>query len=935
VTEGDTILVTEKKESVTGKTQPAPEQILMAQNRAPETGTSSQDQEDETEAEEEVRDLGRLMVTGTRLDSAPAGSPVYTLDRAEMDRRGLNSIAEVLRYLPQNYSQITKGGTYDNQSPRFSAGAVTASLRGLGEGSTLVLVNGKRIAASPAESGTYTDISTIPFSAIERIEVLNDGGSAIYGSDAVAGVVNIILRKDYRGSESRVRYEDSSGGGDRFQFDQTLGIMWSTGGLTASFNYQKEDPTIGAKSGVSLSNDFREQGGRAFPATESAPGLILRFSGFPPNAPPGTRVGILPPGDGSNIDPDDIIYVTAQEFLTQTGNFNLLDFSNSRAYQWLTPKSEQLSAYLDFDQDIGSSLRLNVSGIWSESESDMENVSSFYSHNVPASNYYNTLGIPLHIAYNFENEVATGQLPPMGSHNEASRYNVFTSLEWQTPFKDWSGELAYSFGEDETWFISTNGFIPSAMDAALASPDPATALNFFGDGSVQRGNLEELLQDRDYGTRVGKQDVLSLSFNGTLFETDGGAWQMAIGAEQRTDELDFGDFILDPFTSIIPDAPEIVPKSDNKAYYIEFAVPLVSRDNARTGLHGLAFQLAYRWDDYEIRGPFEGITEPFSKRTFDDSVPKIGVSWYPIADLQIRATWGETFQAPTLPELFSPQRCFNAPCTANFYPVFDPFNPESNGGPFFPVFPLALFGGNAELQPQTSETTTFGFDWSPAGVPGLRFSATYNKIEFEDIISTLQSLGSPPVYALENPELFPGLIERNDEGVLTFMNLGSANLAAYNSETLDLFGQYSFNSDVGIWTLGAAATYTMKLEWVAAPGTEGIRHEGTTSGPSEWRGNTFLDWSLGNWSANATLLYTSSYKNIHQDAIQTNIDSYTTLDVQGTYDWIGTGWRFTAGVKNLLEEEFPFVDIQGGVDSSKVDFRGRIFYLDFVKEFQW
>ena len=130
---------------------------------------------------------------------------------------------------------------------RVAQGLVTINLRGLGEGSTLVLVNGNRIAAAPAEFGTFTDVSTIPFSAIERVEVLTDGASAVYGSDAVGGVVNFILRKDYRGAESTVRYENSSSGGHRKVVEQTLGLNWDTGSLTASANFSQEDAVVVGK----------------------------------------------------------------------------------------------------------------------------------------------------------------------------------------------------------------------------------------------------------------------------------------------------------------------------------------------------------------------------------------------------------------------------------------------------------------------------------------------------------------------------------------------------------------------------------------------------------------------------------------------------------------------------------------------------------------
>ena len=245
--------------------------VLLLVLAAPAVGLAQQEAEDasnEATAEEPL-ELAAQTVTGSRLRGGVSASPVYVLTREEIDRRGLQDIEDIVRYIPQNYSTMTSGGSFDYHSPRFAQGLVTVNLRGLGEGSTLVLVNGNRVAASPAEFGTFTDVSTIPFSAIERVEVLTDGASAVYGSDAVGGVVNFILRQDYRGAESTVRYESSDSGGHRRIVEQTLGLTWDTGSLTASANFNEEDGVLAADAGIDIDGDFTQQGGRRFPANYS------------------------------------------------------------------------------------------------------------------------------------------------------------------------------------------------------------------------------------------------------------------------------------------------------------------------------------------------------------------------------------------------------------------------------------------------------------------------------------------------------------------------------------------------------------------------------------------------------------------------------------------------------------------------------------------
>ena len=220
---------------------------------------------------------------------------------------------------------------------------------------------------------------------------------------------------------------------------------------------------------------------------------------------------------------------------------------------------------------------------------------------------------------------------------------------------------------------------------------------------------------------------------------------------------------------------------------------------------------------------------------------------------------------------------------------------------------------------------------------GLNLSVTYNKIEFDDIISSLFGVGPgfPPIDVLENSQNYPGLVERDADGVLTFLSFQDANLAFRESETIDFLAQYSWESGVGSWRLGTNGTYTMTYETVAAPGNEAITVVGFEGGPVEWRINAFLDWSMGYWTANATYRYQDGYKISDPAALRRNVSSVATFDAQVNYDWIDHGWRFTAGARNLFDESFPFVDNHTGIDSSRVDFRGRILFLEASKEFQW
>ena len=890
------------------------------------------DSEESDQDEESDQKMEEMVVTGSRLPSGFGASPVFEITRPEIDARGLTNIEDIARYLPQNFSTITNGGSLDNRSPRFQIGSVTINLRGLGEGSTLVLVNGKRVAASPAESGTFTDVSTLPFSAIERVEVMTDGASSVYGSDAVGGVVNFIMKKDFRGSESSMRYENSSSGGHRRIFEQSLGYSWETGNATASLTYREDDPVFMRDAGLDTDGDYREQGGRLYPNTFGQPGVILRF-GLPSNAPPNTTYGILPDGDGTNFSPDDVIWVSNEEVATQSGNFLLLQKGlSANAPGEAIPASDHLSGYLNVMQEIGESLTLSVSGTFARQDSIQEAVGASFSGPVPASNYYNPFGEPVYIAYKFEQEIADGKLQGFARTTDLDRTNLSATLTWQTPIEGWTAVFSVNSGKDNPYggYPGSFNYRGAAFQAALASSDPAEAINPFGDGTVQRATLNEFSEYASRGAREGRQNVYSASLSGSIYEIEGGSIDVAAGIETRTDTLDFDSFLLNPFTFRVPDAPEIVPESVNTAMFFEVSVPIIGDANSRPEIHELTLYMAGRYDKYEIEGPFEGILEPSSSRTYDDFVTKLGVVYYPMENLKLRATWGQAFLAATLPELFAPKREFT------FFRFLDPLNPVENGGPFASVFPLTVLGGNPDLQPQTSTTTTMGFEYTSMSIPGLFLSGSYVNTEFEDLLGTLSGVfGWPPTYAFENWQQFPNNVRRDSDGVLTYVSMQWDNFSAKTSQALDMDARYTFETEYGRFSAGVLGTYTLALETIHAPGVDPVSQEGTNQGPVELKGSAFLDWTREPWSGNLTINFESSYNNVNAGVAKTDVDGYTTVDVQGSYVLPNSDWRFTGGIQNVFDADFPFFDSYRGVDSAHVDFRRRVVFVDVVKEFSW
>ena len=317
------------------------------------SNSDSNDGSAEDDVDEEV------VVTGSRIRGVETAAPTVSITREDIERRGFSSVEDIIRSLPQNYSGLNSSSHADGstESPRFVNGASSANLRGLGTGSTLVLVDGRRSANAPSEDGTFIDLSKYPIGMIERIDVTTGGASAVYGSDAVGGVINIITRKDYQGAETTLRYESSNG--DAYELRQMFGTTWDSGNVTVNLNYKSSDPVNRLSLGIE-NTDHSDRGGRDH-RTRGISGVLDTRGGHSiPGAPAGTRYAILPEGDGTNVQESDLIYVSSLENATQTGNYLLMPLADIGLQNWLTSEQEDKSFNLTANQELTDSVQLYV-----------------------------------------------------------------------------------------------------------------------------------------------------------------------------------------------------------------------------------------------------------------------------------------------------------------------------------------------------------------------------------------------------------------------------------------------------------------------------------------------------------------------------------------------------------------------------------------------
>ena len=230
------------------------------------------------EAPTQVADI---VVTGSLIRGpGETPSPVTVISRDDLDRQGFATAAEALVALPQSYAGGANPGaqlSFNDSGGSNSALATGVNLRGLGEDSTLVLVNGRRMAGTGLR-GEFADLSTIPGAALERIDILLDGASALYGSDAVGGVVNVILKRTYEGQESRVRVSAAQGGAEDVLASHLIGRRWSSGGILASYEYQHSQALNSADRPYTATGDLRPWGGADYRSLYGAPANIARDS---------------------------------------------------------------------------------------------------------------------------------------------------------------------------------------------------------------------------------------------------------------------------------------------------------------------------------------------------------------------------------------------------------------------------------------------------------------------------------------------------------------------------------------------------------------------------------------------------------------------------------------------------------------------------------
>lgn len=814
-----------------------------------------------------------IIVTGSRIRGiAPVGSNVISIDSEKILAEPVISTNDLLRRVPQVVSLGANraGGTAQNGAANATRGA-GINLRGLSTNATLLLYDGRRFPPQGTQ-GQFTDPSVIPSIALGRIEVVADGASAIYGSDAVAGVVNFILRKDFNGIEGRARYGFADGTSfNEQQYALLGGHKWDGGWVMAAGEYSKNKPLYGADLSW-YQADNRYRGGRDLRSTNCAPGTITA----------GGRTYAIPTGGVTSANVGSLVSGT----------------SNRCFYGALDPviaSQERTSFVAAASQNIGDEFRIFADGFYSYRKGILT-IAPTINATVPSTNPFFvtpvTGGTSVTVTTTL---VPTLGLLPNPYHTKSWNYTVGAEAK---PFGDFRATLYYARGQsEEVADRYRSGINAGALTAALADTNPATALNLFG-GPNNPATLAKITDNLFVITGRTRLEVLNGQVDGSLFTLPGGNVRIAFGAEHRV-EYTFTDLLTGQAaksTSVHDGGSR-----DVDALFGELFVPIVGASNAMSGIEQLSLSLALRREVYS----------DFGKTTN----PKIGVTWKPVNGLTLKGTYGTSFRAPTFTEVST------IGGGAGLY--FDTLP-----GPSGNQIGIGIAGGNPGLKPETATTWSFTAEVAPVQVPGLFASLSYFRIDYSNQIQALR--GTPglltnPIYASfvkfnPTPTEVAALVNSGlpinaaiNQSQVTFIADGRRqNLGTSLMRGLDFSLGYQWQwGDVKL-DAGVQGTYLLEYLFESVPGAGFVNVKNTIGFAPRFRSQADLGARIGGFRARAVWNYLNSYDNTSVTPTQ-RVRRYNTVDLSLGYD-INSHFSISGDVRNIFNQKPPFVDAANGWD---------------------
>ncbi|WP_421570998.1 TonB-dependent receptor domain-containing protein [Stenotrophomonas sp. PD6] len=831
------------------------------------------------QAQEETNttNLDRISVTGSRIRQVDTetAQPVLTISRDQIERQGFKSVADILQNIPAAGSPAIS-----RTSPLSSGEAVGGyyiDLRNLGANRTLILVDGRRLGIT---NDGLQDVASIPSAMVERIEILKDGASTIYGSDAIAGVINIITRKDFEGAEANVYIGQwDQGDGKRENYDFIMGFRGDRGSLTAGVEYTNEDPVWAKDRWFSRDR---------FPTGEKSAARPGGLSGT-------TQWGRFSYNGGTYTLRRDVPGLDVTDF----GSFrptNGTDTSNPALASTVYSGIKRKSAFLNGQFDFTDNVRFNTSVMYTDRDSFAQNAGyPFNSANfdlssggLSADSVFNPVGTDVQY-------VRRGWEVPREVFNSltTTRFTGVFSGNFQTGDRYWDWEAGYLYNQNKGTQISTGNLntyavgqatgasfinadgraqcgtaanpIPLGSGPGACTPwNPLIPFGYQAANGLDDPNVQAYLYQPGQALSRTTTKNYFANISGSIVTLPAGDLGVSVGVERREESGSFSPDALAQ-TGISTDlaAGPTAGGYNLNEVYAEFLVPILSDV---TFARELSITAATRYSDYD---------------TFGDTLnSKFGLKWKPIDSLLIRGTWSEGFRAPTVADLYGGLsqtfEDYTDPCDTVFGPAannarcrqdvpagFRQLNASGTApapGPGEQTNNPFVTGSTPTLTPETSTSKTLGVVWSPEFIEGFNTSLDWWNIRIENTI-----VADTPTDLLNDCYL-RGIesrcvgFTRNGAGNVTSLNFGLRNAGYVETEGFDWDINYRFETGFGNFTTSIQSSYVTKNEIKQDNSANPPTQDNGFGGNFRLRSNASVNWQLDDLSITWTARYYSGTK---------------------------------------------------------------------------
>ena len=908
-----------------------------------------------------AKTLTAVSVTGSliRRVDAETASPVVTIDRAAITNNGSPTLGNVLQALPSisgnatNTQNNSNGGGGASPTLEGGDGAARVSLRGLGVNRTLVLVDGQRLANA--------DINMIPQNMIERVDVLAEGASTVYGSDAIGGVVNFILRKDYQGAELSVNDGVSShGDAQRHGGQFTVGASGEQGNIVAGVDYNKYNPVLATRRGFSSHQLYLSSGVVNAAGSGTIPSGRILIPGSSPAAAgcalnsQGNTYVTLGNGNGSSL-----------------GNYRCYggagDTFNYNAYNYIQTAQERTNFFVSGNYKISDSVTFFGDAFYNHTSSSGQDAPAPTSvgdgWNVLASNPINPFGVtfsqgaigdPNTSGYQLSTRL-TGlgtRLHTFTTDNE----QINTGLRGAFGQSTWIWDASIDYGHTRRVQTNYNEVNVPAFQAAIDG-----GANIFDQADPSVVALLAKGVDAPQYTLTSTMKQAQANASGSLWDLPAGTMQLSVGALYRKSTLDYNvtsDALLDPATNTCVVLSEACGSPgggsiDVKEVYAETLIPLLSE---QPWAYSLNVDLGVRYSDYNTSG--------------NTTNGKLAIEYRPVADLLVRGTVSQVFRAPNTDELYDGRTVagptVSDPCVGLSQAELNQHTAACQNVPVnWSGNPLGQVTGyysgasavGTQLKPEQGKSIDLGFVYSPSWLDGVSSTLDFWHIYLTDTLTPIAAQTVLNSCYANNNSPYCSYINRYDPtsklaGAVNYINTPVVNLGNLSTTGVDFTLNYAIphfdvgSVDPGTFKAGLNATYTSTYKVDATPNQPGastVDYAGTYSQQfgniSRLRGTFTLNWALGNWSAQWQSRYINHATNLNADFLtgaSAQMGGITYHSISAGYEIPVIKTRFDLGIDNLTGRVPPLIYQNGvnyNVDTATYDTIGRYFWARATVKF--